>query len=187
MSAYYQLIQRQIDKQGVVTAHYQSTHHAQGAWNAHEQHMAPATGVICAELEHFSPRNDVRIGRLSLDILGLIAGGEFYIRTKVIRAGKTIELIESEMVTQGKISIVARTWRMMTSNSQSVAGLEDQSIGTPEQLPIWHEIRQWPGGYRGSGSGSAHAPALSERNRRRRGTSPFLRCGYRTGYWRAAQ
>ena len=50
MSAYYQLIQRHIDKQGVVTAHYQSTHHAQGAWNAHEQHMAPATGVICAEL-----------------------------------------------------------------------------------------------------------------------------------------
>jgi len=147
MSAYYQLIQRHTDKQGVVTAHYQSTHHAQGAWNAHEQHMAPATGVICAELEQFSPRNDVRIGRISLDILGLIAGGEFYIRTKVIRAGKTIELIESEMVTQGKISIVARTWRMMTSNSQSVAGLEDQSIGTPEQLPIWHEIRQWPGGY----------------------------------------
>ncbi|MEK7741156.1 MAG: thioesterase family protein, partial [Pseudomonadota bacterium] len=78
MSAYYQLIQRHIDEQGVVTAHYQSTHHAQGAWNAHEQHMAPATGVICAELEQFSPRNDVRISRISLDILGLIAGGEFY-------------------------------------------------------------------------------------------------------------
>ncbi len=147
MSAYYQLIQRHTDKQGVVTAHYQSTHHAQGAWNAHEQHMAPATGVICAELEQFSPRNDVRIGRISLDILGLIAGGEFYIRTKVIRAGKTIELIESEMMAQGKTCVVARTWRMMTQNSQLIKGLEDAHGNTPENAPVWEGIRQWPGGY----------------------------------------
>lgn len=147
MSSYYQLLQRTVDEQGVVTAHYQSTIHAQGAWNEHEQHMAPATGIICAELEQFSPRDDVRIGRISLDIFGLIAAGEFSIRTKVIRGGKTIELLESEMIAQGKICIVARTWRMMTNNSQNVAGLEDQNIGTPENLPIWQEIRQWPGGY----------------------------------------
>ena len=147
MSSYYQLLQRTVDEQGVITAHYQSTIHAQGAWNEHEQHMAPATGIICAELEQFSPRDDVRIGRISLDIFGLIAAGEFSIRTKVIRGGKTIELLESEMVAQGKVCIVARTWRMMTNNSKNVAGLEDQNIGSPENLPIWQEIRQWPGGY----------------------------------------
>lgn len=147
MTAYYQLLQRSEDDLGVVTAHYRSTQHAQGAWNAHEQHMAPATGIICAELEQFSPRSDVRIGRISLDIFGLIAGGEFSITTKVIRGGKTIELVESEMVAQGKTCIVARTWRMMTSESQSVAGLEDQQVGTPENLPVWPEIRLWPGGY----------------------------------------
>ncbi|MGN5766350.1 acyl-CoA thioesterase domain-containing protein, partial [Acinetobacter calcoaceticus] len=72
-----------------------STVHAQGAWNPHEQHMAPASGVIAAELEQFSPRQDMRIGRISFDIFGLIAFGEFTIKTHVIRAGKTIELIEA--------------------------------------------------------------------------------------------
>ena len=147
MTAYYQLIGRNTDVAGEVTAHYRSTLLAQGAWNEHEQHMAPATGIICAELDRFSPRNDMRIGRISLDILGLIPAGEFSITTKVIRPGKTIELIESEMKAQGKSCIVARTWRMMTQNSHEIKGLEDAHGNAPEHAPVWEGIRQWPGGY----------------------------------------
>lgn len=40
MSAYYRLIDRNIDTEGVVTAHYEPNHAAQGAWNPNEQHMA---------------------------------------------------------------------------------------------------------------------------------------------------
>lgn len=147
MTAYYQLIQRETDAQGTVTAHYQSTPLAQGAWNEHEQHMAPATGIICAELDQFYPRDSMRIGRISLDILGLIPAGEFKIVTKVIRPGKTIELIESEMSAQGKTCIAARTWRMMTQNSQQMLGLEDQAVDGPDAAPVWEGIRKWPGGF----------------------------------------
>lgn len=147
MTAYYQLIHRETDAAGTVTAHYRSTQLAQGAWNEHEQHMAPATGIICAELDRFAPRSDMRIGRISLDILGLIPAGEFSISTKVIRPGRTIELIESEMKAQGKACIAARTWRMATQNSQLVKGLEDPSVFGPEDAPLWEGIRQWPGGY----------------------------------------
>lgn len=147
MAAYYQRIERNTDFAGVVTALYQSTPLAQGAWNEHEQHMAPATGIICAELDQFCPRQDMRIGRISLDILGLIPAGEFSVITKVIRAGKTIELIESEMHAQGKTCIVARTWRMLTQNSQRVKGLVDQQVLGPDSAPLWEGIRQWPGGY----------------------------------------
>ena len=146
-NAYYQLIDRQVQPDGCVIAHYRSTIHAQGAWNEHEQHMAPATGIICAELDLFAPRSDVRIGRISLDILGLIPAGEFQIETRVIRPGKTIELIESVMSAHGKSCIQARTWRMMTSDTTAIWGLEDQLVGNPEQQPIWNAIRTWPGGY----------------------------------------
>ena len=158
MTAYYQLIGRNTDVVGEVTAHYRSTILAQGAWNEHEQHMAPATGIICAELDQFSPRNDMRIGRISLDILGLIPAGEFSITTKVIRPGKTIELIESEMKAQGKRCIVARTWRMMTQNSQLIKGLEDAHGNAPENAPVWEGIRQWPGGYSVDRSTKSSAP-----------------------------
>jgi len=147
MSAYYQLIDRQTDAQGVVTAQYCSTIHAQGAWNEHEQHMAPASGIIAAELEFFQPRDDVRIGRISYDIFGLIAAGEFSITTRVVRPGKTIELLESEMHANARTCIVARAWRMCTQDSSDVAGLEDQVIHHPDRLSNWEGMSRWPGGY----------------------------------------
>lgn len=146
MTGYYRLIQKQQDE-GRVIATYESTELAQGAWNPHEQHMAAATGIICEELSTFQPRSDMRIGRISLDILGLIHAGEFTIETKIIRPGKTIELLESVMMSQGKACIVARTWRMMLSDSSNVTGIEDQHVDHPEHAPIWSEIRNWPGGY----------------------------------------
>ena len=147
MSAYYQLISSTTDTQGAVTAQYRSTQNAQGAWNPHEQHMAPASGIIAAELERFQPRDDVRIGRISYDIFGLIAAGEFSITTQVIRPGKTIELLESTMQAKGKICIVARAWRMCMQDSSTIAALEDQPIAHPEELPDWTGISRWPGGY----------------------------------------
>lgn len=108
MSSYYQLIDRQEHADGSIIARYTSTIHAQGAWNEHEQHMAPATGIIAHELYNFSPHPDMRIGRISLDIFGLIHAGEFEITTRTIRAGRTIELIESVMSAKGKTSITAR-------------------------------------------------------------------------------
>lgn len=147
MSAYYQLIHRETDDQGCVTARYHSTLNAQGAWNPNEQHMAPATGIICAELEQFSPRENMRIGRISLDIYGLIELGEIEIRTRVIRAGKTIELLESTMQGKGKTLVVAHTWRMLTSDTSAIAGLEDSVVETPENMPVFDGVHQWRGQY----------------------------------------
>ena len=147
MSAYYSLIQREQHADGSTTAYYRSNIHAQGAWNPHEQHMAPATGILCVELEQFQPRSEMRIGRVGLDIFGLIAFGEFSITTRMIRPGKTIELIEAEMCANGKTCIVARAWRMLTSDSRAIAGIEDFPIESPEFLPVWEGMSCWPGGY----------------------------------------
>jgi hypothetical protein len=126
---------------------YRSTIHTQGAWNEHEQHMAPATGILAHELELFEPRSDMRMARLSLDILGIIHAGEFEIRTRMIRPGRTIELIEAEMVCAGRTAIIARAWRLKTHDSTEVAGLEDAAIAHPEDLPVWDGMALWPGGY----------------------------------------
>ena len=147
MSAYYQFLERTINPDGSVTARYCPTIHAQGAWNPHEQHMAPASGVIAAELEQFAPRPDMRIGRISYDIFGLIHFGQFTVNTRIIRAGKTIELLESEMQANGKTCIVARAWRMATQDSKHISGLEDNAVLHPETYPVWTGMLRWPGGY----------------------------------------
>lgn len=126
---------------------YRSTVHAQGAWNPHEQHMAPATGILVAELEKFQPRPDMRMARVSLDIHGIIHGGEFEVLTRMIRPGRTIELIEAEMVSQGRTCIVARAWRLKTLDSGAVAALEDAPVAQPGGQPAWAGKAMWPGGY----------------------------------------
>lgn len=145
--AYYQLISREVSSDGICIATYNPTQNAQGAWNPHEQHMAPASGILAHELEQFNPRDDVRIGRVSYDIFGLISLDRFTVETKVIRPGKTIELLEATMKSQGKTCIVARAWRMMVSDTSGVAGLEDKTAYRPEDLPVWTAMLRWPGGY----------------------------------------
>ncbi|MDO5769390.1 MAG: thioesterase family protein [Psychrobacter sp.] len=148
MTAYYQCLYREQQADGVVLAQYRPTIHAQGAWNDHEQHMAPATGVITHELTQFSPNNHMRIARISLDILGLIPLDEFTVTTRLIRPGKTIELIESVMSSGGRDCISARAWRLMTQDTSAIAGLEDHvATHLPNQLPDWDEIKGWPGGF----------------------------------------
>lgn len=147
MTAYYQLIHREQNDNGQVVTHYQPLQAAQGAWNEHEQHMAAATGIICAELEQFQPRSDVRIGKINLDIWGLIPLQAFTITTKIIRAGRTIELLESTMAANGRTCIVARAWRMQTSDTSAIAGIEDRDIVSFDGLPDWTGMNVWGGGF----------------------------------------
>lgn len=147
MAAYYRFISRESDESGVSVAHYEPLLPAQGAWNAHEQHMAPATGVMCAELEAFLPRSDLRIGRVGLDILGLIPLQPFTITTKVLRPGKTIELIEATMASNGRACIVARAWRMQINDTSAIAALEDRAIAQPAEMEDWTGMKQWAGGF----------------------------------------
>lgn len=147
MSAYYQLLNRQTNDDQSVTSTYLSTIHSQGAWSDAEQHMAVATGVITAELEHYNPRPEMDFGRISLDILGMIHFGEFTITTRVIRPGKTIELLESTMESKGRPCIVARAWRILKHDTHFISGLEDAPLAHPEELPDWEGMKHWPGGY----------------------------------------
>lgn len=148
MRAYYQLIDRDIDQaQRIVRSHFQSTPHAQGTWNEEEQHMAAVAGILSHELERYFPADKMRIGRLSFDIFGMIHFGDFTIETRTIRAGKSIELIEANMIARGKTSVLARAWRMQTSDTREVFGVEDLPLLHPETLPIWDGIHYWKGGF----------------------------------------
>ena len=148
MSAYYTFIKREQQVDGSSVAYYQPTKHAQGAWNEHEQHMAPATGLLTAELQSFIPQENMRIARISLDILGLIPLDDFTVTTRCIRPGRTIELIEAVMSSRGRDAIIARAWRLITQDTSVIAGLEDQkSIYKPEALPAWDGMKGWPGGF----------------------------------------
>jgi hypothetical protein len=126
---------------------YISTVHAQGAWNPHEQHMAPVSGILAHCLERFAPRPDLRMARLSFEILGLIPDGEFEVTTSMLRPGRTIELVQAELISGGRTAVRATAWRLQRSDTGAVAAVEDAAMPGPELASDPVTLSDWPGGY----------------------------------------
>lgn len=126
---------------------FRSTIHAQGAWNEQEQHMAPASGIMADCLARHEPREDMRMARLSYEILGLIPGGEFTVATTTLRPGRTIELVQAELIAGGRVAIRATAWRMIVSDTSAVAAVEDAPIPAPDECKPYDAAVIWPGGY----------------------------------------
>lgn len=126
---------------------FEATIHAQGAWNAHEQHMAPASGLLAHCLEQFEPRAELQMARISYEILGLIPLETVEVATRMVRPGRTIELLEAEMNHGGRTAIRARAWRLATSDTSSVAALEDAPMPGPDEGTEHDAVAEWPGGY----------------------------------------
>lgn len=148
MSAYYHGLNRRYQDDGSCIANYQPTLNAQGTWNLDDQHMSCAAGLLTAELEQFAPKDNLRIARISFDILGRIPLDETTITTRFIRNGRTIALLEAVLSVQGRDCIIARAWRLLTQDTSAIAGIEDaKSDFAPTDLPDWEEMHRWPGGF----------------------------------------
>ncbi|SDP31957.1 Thioesterase-like superfamily protein [Nakamurella panacisegetis] len=126
---------------------FRSTTHAQGAWSADQQHMAPVSGLLTHVLETCSPRDDLIMSRVAFDILGSIPDGEVEVAATVVRAGRTIELLEAEMTAGGRAVVRATAWRLARSDTSSIAGTEIDRIPGPDELEPFDMAALWPGGY----------------------------------------
>lgn len=126
---------------------FRPTIHAQGAWSEHEQHMAPASGLLAHALEQHDPREEMQLARISFDILGMIRHEDSTIRTRTLRPGRTIELIEATMSSGGRDVVRATAWRLSRQETAEVAALAVDRMPAPDGLEQWDGMHVWPGGY----------------------------------------
>lgn len=126
---------------------FAATIHTQGAWNPHEQHMGPVSGILAHSLQKFQPREDLRMARISYDILGLIPEGEFEIVTTMVRPGRTIELVQAELISGGRIAVRATAWRLLRSDTSAVEGIEDEPMSGPPDAAHEVKLEEWQGAY----------------------------------------
>ncbi|HET7267808.1 MAG TPA: thioesterase family protein [Oleiagrimonas sp.] len=123
-----------------------STLHSQGAWQPGEQHLAPASGLVLAEIERRLPSAKL-VSRVSFDVLGVIHSGEFTIDVRVVRPGRSIELIEAEMRHGDRTSIRARVWRLAATDTSKVQGIELPRLPAPETMRPLPFSEVWAGGF----------------------------------------
>jgi hypothetical protein len=114
--SYYEL----IDAADPLGEKFAATDLVRSTWSPAIQHGAPPSALLVRSLERCEPRDDTRLSRVMIDLLGGIpAEGDFWVRSRVERPGKQIELLGAEMLALGKDGAprpVARAsgWRLKT-------------------------------------------------------------------------
>jgi len=130
---------------------FRATEHVSGAWRLDEQHIAPALGLLAhlVELDHLErrPGSPLTMTRLSFDILGTMAVDEVATCVAVLRAGRTIELVEARMSQAGRDAVILRAWLQGPTDTSAIAGTHHSPMPGPDDFQLWPPEEIWPGGF----------------------------------------
>ncbi|HYY11271.1 MAG TPA: thioesterase family protein [Kineosporiaceae bacterium] len=129
---------------------FRATEHVGGAWRQDEQHIAPALGLLvhAVECDRDVRRDDgLVLGRLSFDILGTLPIDVVEVGVRVLRPGRTIELVEATLVHGGRTAVLLRAWLLRPGDTPALAGTGIPALPPPGDLPAWDGPGLWPGGF----------------------------------------
>ena len=116
-----------IDAADQLGERFAATDLVRSTWSPAMQHAAPVSALLVRALQRCEPRDDVRLSRVLVDLLGPVpAEGDLWVRAVRERAGRQIELVSAEMLAMGpdgSARAVARAsgWRLQTLDTASVA------------------------------------------------------------------
>lgn len=129
---------------------FRPTEHVSGGWNTAEQHIAPPMALLAHAVEQDRDArrdDDLRLARLSYDILGTLPMDVVEVDVRVVRPGRTIELVEATLSHAGRAGLVLRAWLLDRRDTRGVAGSELEPIPPAAGMPEWDPSTVWPGGY----------------------------------------
>lgn len=140
---------------------FHATEHTVSAWGPNLQHGSPPAAILTRAMERSTSTErpgqeevsdtseSTRIARVAVDLLGPVPLGEVRTRARVIRPGRRIQLLESELEAGGRIVARASAWRLLVSDSGAVEQTADR--GREPTLPVQGNsgefFRQWTSGY----------------------------------------
>jgi Thioesterase-like superfamily len=105
---------------------FRATDLVRSTWSATIQHAGPVSALLVRALERCEARDDTRLSRVMIDLLGGVpAEGDLWVRSRIERSGKQIELVGAEMLApgpDGEPRPVARAsgWRLQKLDTADV-------------------------------------------------------------------
>lgn len=130
---------------------YTPTVHTGGAWSDEDLHVSPVAGLLVHHMERWrrdhGEQDEKTVARITFDILGRLVRDDITLTTRVLRPGRTIELLETTASMGGRDVLTARTWLMSDQDTAGVADGEWEPLPHPDGLPEHILTDTWPGGY----------------------------------------
>jgi hypothetical protein len=113
---------------------YEPTRATESPWDRTAQHGGPPAALLAHVIDQ-TVEGPLRIGRISVDILGPIPLREAVVEVSLIKPGRRVNLTEARMVVDGRVAATARTWHIATGDRPPATG-EEQTRQTPPPVPL---------------------------------------------------
>jgi hypothetical protein len=113
-----------------------ATKHTTGPWDASAQHGGPPSALLGRAISRCEPRQDMIVARFTTEILGAVPIGELTVRARVVRPGRSVELVEAAAEAGGRDVIRATAWRVLRTTSESVPAAQPEPPAIPPGEPI---------------------------------------------------
>ncbi|MFR9750650.1 thioesterase family protein [Nocardia sp. 004] len=95
-----------------------STEHTRGPWSPDAQHAGPPSALLGHVIERCEPRPGFQIGRVAVEILGPVPLAPVTAVARVVRPGRSVELIEATLSTDRGPVMRANAWRFKRADPE---------------------------------------------------------------------
>jgi len=114
---------------------FAATPYTRGPWDPAFQHAGPPAALLGRALERCEPRDGFVIARTTFEILRPVPVADVTVTARVVRPGRSVELLEGELSAGGDVVMTVRAWRVKATTAPSVDRDEPALPRPPEATP----------------------------------------------------
>jgi Thioesterase-like superfamily len=83
-----------------------------GPWDPDAQHAGPPAALLGRAIERCEPRSDMQVGRVTLEILAPVPLAQLETHARIVRPGRSVELLEASLSGPEGEVMRATAWRL---------------------------------------------------------------------------
>jgi hypothetical protein len=125
---------------------WRATPRTTGPWDLGSQHGGPPSALLGRAMQRCQPRPDMMITRFTCEILHAIPVGDISVQARLVRPGRSVELLEATASAHGREVARATAWRICRTGSSPVQPRRPTPPGLPDEPPVLPPA-DWIDGY----------------------------------------
>ena len=87
-----------------------------GPWDPDAQHAGPPSALLARAIELCEPRADMRVGRVTVEILAPVPIAPLTLSARLVRPGRSVEMLEASLAGPDGEVMRARAWRLAATD-----------------------------------------------------------------------
>ena len=156
---------------------YAPTELTRGPWDPDSQHAGPPAALIGREIERLGGEGQRHVGRITFEILRAVPIAPLRVEARVVRPGRSVELVEASLSDSEGEVIRARAWRLRSAAGRASRRPVERRWARPDRhLTVDASARLRP-----TGSGGSAGRAPFRRRARTSATTPRWSTGSSRG------